>query len=206
MNDSKSALVFDGETNQNSHSRQVTLHKVIGSVKRVNPNDSISGIESFEFFNWNFVLAVVFMEHAGYPLTAQGMLLVQLLSRDEILDPLGNYGGVHSWGHIGDGFSRLLSLHSETGVEVLEVYFEGFLYGEIGKSHGIFNTFGLNLEIAGFLNSSNDLATLLGEEDADRQELSNIDVSVHHISDYIRIGFNGCCSCSRSIRTKISHF
>jgi len=51
MNDSESALVFNGETNQNSHSRQVTLHKVIGSVKRVNPNDSISGIESFEFFN-----------------------------------------------------------------------------------------------------------------------------------------------------------
>ena len=61
-------------------------------------------------------------------------------------------------------------------VESSEAHLDGLLDAQIGDSDGTVLALLLSLKITRLLDLTNDLATLLREVDADRKELSDVDI------------------------------
>lgn len=50
MDDTDSGVSFNGKANKDSHTGEISFDEIAGSVKRIDPNDSILSAEGFEVF------------------------------------------------------------------------------------------------------------------------------------------------------------
>ena len=75
VDDSNSGLVIDGDSDQDGDGWEVVLDEVRGSIKRVNPDDSILGVELLEVaIEGNFVISVNGSQGVGNPLATLSLL------------------------------------------------------------------------------------------------------------------------------------
>ena len=63
-------------------------------------------------------------------------------------------------------------------VEGLQADFEGLLDAQVSNSDWVIDALLFSLMFAGFLHFANNLTSLLGQVDANREELCNIDVLI----------------------------
>ena len=75
VDDSNSGLVVDGDSDQDGDGWEVVLDEVRGSIKRVNPDDSILGVELLEVaIEANLVISVNGSQSVGDPLATLSLL------------------------------------------------------------------------------------------------------------------------------------
>lgn len=79
VNDADAGVPFDGEADEDGDAREVALHEIAGSIKGINPNDSIISAERAKFLGRNLI-----SREAQFLEVKQSRLLVLLLLRLKI--------------------------------------------------------------------------------------------------------------------------
>lgn len=82
VHDSDLGHSFDGEADQDSHSTEVTLGEVLGSIERIDPDQSLLRLKLIEFFP-NFI-GIHFSSHSLVEFSSGMHLGFQLLLLDEV--------------------------------------------------------------------------------------------------------------------------
>ena len=76
MHDAKTALILDGQTNEDSDGWKVSFDEIGSAVKWVNPNNSVLRVESLKVVDRDFILFVVLSEGVLDPVTTISLLSV----------------------------------------------------------------------------------------------------------------------------------
>ena len=161
MHNSDSALVLNGESDEHGDGGQVAFHEIRGSIKWVNPNDSVIGAESFPWINGYFIFTVVLAQCISDPLSSLRVLIIELLSGDKVADSVINLSWVHSGLDVCNTGSRLLSLDAKGWIDVVKAHFKGLLHAEISLCDRTVFALLLSLEVTRLLNLANNLSALL---------------------------------------------
>ena len=132
------------------------------------------------------------------------MLLVQGLDFDEFADLVSDQVRVNTWLNTLHALLGLFAFYTQGRIKVLQADFESFLHANISDSHGVIYTFIFSLMLSGLLDLSNDLAALLGQVDADRKEISDLDLALLVQVTNRRVAARGRFR-SRSSSTQGSH-
>lgn len=145
VNNTSSAESLNGESNENSDSGEVSLDEIRGTIKRVNPNDGILGVEGLKLsileFIWGVGLSKLLEEvGTGLLLGVKEILSHKLHESSSVL-------GVNSGIQVLGSLFCLLTFNSKSRVNFCQVIFDGLLNLDISNGHGtIITFFGFDLE------------------------------------------------------------
>ena len=80
VNNTEAATVLDGKTDEYRHSRQITLDKVIGTVKWVNPDYGISRVKRLKVLDLDVIFVIILSKSVSNPIAASLLGLVEIFS------------------------------------------------------------------------------------------------------------------------------
>ena len=117
-------------------------------------------------------------ELAFDPVLAPLVAAVKEVGLDERLDGVGEDFGLDSRLNISNTLLRLLAHDVEGRIDCVQTHLDGLLDAEVSNSDGIVFALSSCLQVGGLMNLANNLAALLTEVDADREELGDVNVLV----------------------------
>ena len=181
VDNTKAAAVVDGKADEDSDCRKVALNEVIGAIEWVDPDNSIARVECLEIFQLHVILVVECAKRILDPFSTRLLALVKGRGRDAFPDGLGEDRRLNDWLDICNGLFGLLTHDLECGVERVQANFDCLLHFKVGNCHRVLDALSDGLKIVGLVDLADDIAALLAQEDAHRQELSDANVLVRDL-------------------------